>query len=32
LAPFDNMLAERERAFAGSGEGTDMLAELEALT
>jgi len=29
---FDNMLAERERAFAGSGGGTDLLAELEALT
>jgi len=29
---FDNMLAERERAFAGSSDGTDLLAELEALT
>jgi EAL domain-containing protein (putative c-di-GMP-specific phosphodiesterase class I) len=29
---FDNMLAERERAFAGNSEGTDLLAELEALT
>ncbi|HET6906227.1 MAG TPA: EAL domain-containing protein [Rhodanobacteraceae bacterium] len=29
---FDNMLAERERAFAAAGDPTDLLAELEALT
>jgi EAL domain-containing protein (putative c-di-GMP-specific phosphodiesterase class I) len=29
---FDNMLAERERAFAGNSEGNDLLAELEALS